>query len=245
MKLRWRAASAALAAALLLGGLSACTSSPRTSYTTASGEEVAVDWKDFPAPSGNEPDQLLRAPVAEDIESVSAGILTDITAALTQEFGLAWATSGESSWHAGAGNGYGGVAMSTTYNSVSWASGTVPPSAEWARVVEIVNGFASARGLDKTGLESPETFVWFGTAYGDTQWVSVEIHDAALAPAGKAASNYAQIKQPPAAIFLSYGATALPRNDRPAFIKDLEPFAGLERPESTTSDKVRPPFRSA
>lgn len=212
--------------------------SPKTSYTTASGQEVAVDWKDYPAPSGNEPDQLLRAPAAEDIESVSAGILTDIMAALTQEFGMAWATSGESSWHPGGGNGngYGGVAMSTTYNSAGWLSDTVPASTDWARVVEIVDGFTSARGLGTIRLESPEPYVWFGTAYGESQWVSVEIHDAALDPAGKAAANYAQIKQPPAAISLSYGATAIPRNDRPAFIKALEPFAGLERPEPTTSD---------
>ena len=236
MKLRCRATSAVLAAVVLLSWLAASVSSPKTSYTTASGQEVTVDWKDYPAPSGNDPDELLRAPVAEDIEAAATGILTDIMAALTQEFGLVWAFSGESSWHAGAGNGYGGVSMGTTFNSVRWVGETVPSGSDWARVVAIVDGGTSTRGLGKTRLESPEPYVWFGTVYGDSQWVSLEIHDAALDPAGKAASNYAEIKQPSAAISLSYGATAIPRNVLPAFIKVLEPFIGLDPPEPTTSD---------
>lgn len=254
-------AVALLSAVVLLGGLAACTPLPSTTYTNASGQEVTVNWRDFPGPAGVDPNGILAAPVKEDAEAVSAELLLDIKTALSQEFGVVWESWGDASWHTPSGNGFGGKTKSTTYNSVRWFSNTAPAAtADWDRIVEIIDGFTQAQGLGKVMLEHNrgyyrqipssdkdllerfgttdprEAYVWFGTAYGASQWLSVEIHHAGRDPRGKAAAEYRELKQPAASISLDYGVTTLARDDVAAFKKALEPFTGLEQPAATTSD---------
>lgn len=254
-------AATLLSASLLLAGLAACTPLPSTTYTNASGQQVTVNWRDFPGPAGVDPHAILAAPVKEDAEAAGAQLLLNIKTALSQEFGVAWDSWGEPSWHAPNGNGFGGKTTSTTYNSVRWFSDTAPATtADWDRIVEIINGYSQAQGLGKVVLEHKrgyyrqipssdkdllerfgttdrrEAYVWFGNAYGSSQWLSVEIHHAGRDPRGKAATEYQDLKQPAASISLDYGVTTLPRDDVAAFKKALEPFAGLEQPAATTSN---------
>lgn len=85
-----------------------------------------MNWKDYPAQAGIEAAGILGAPVKEEAEVVSADILEEIRETLDAEFGLQWTANGEAGWYPAGGNGYGGDAMTTTFNSVSWNSNTAP-----------------------------------------------------------------------------------------------------------------------
>jgi len=261
MKHTRHVAALMLSAVMLVGGLTACTPLPSTTYTNESGTEVTVNWRDFPGPAGVDPNDILAAPAKEDSEAVSAELLQEIKTALSHEFGVAWKSRGEPGWYDPSGNGFGGKTMSSTYNSVSWSSDTAPAAtADWDRIVEIIDGFTQAQGLGKVMLEHNrgyyrqppssdkdllerfgttdprEAHVWFGTAYGASQWLSLEIHHAGRDPRGKAVAEYQELKQAVTSISIDYGVTTLAREDVPAFKKALRPFTGLEQPESTTSD---------
>ena len=75
-----------------------------------------------------------------------------------------------------------------------------------------------------------------GTAYSGMQWLSVYVVDVDRDPTGSAAKDCEESKLPPRSISISYGVTTVPRADRAALAKALEPFAGLTPPTPTTSD---------
>lgn len=232
-----------------LAGLSACAS-PTTTYTNAAGQAVTVDWKDYPVHAGNLPEDVLAAPVKEDAEEVSEAILTEIKAALDAEFGLEWVASGESGWYHTQGNGYGGKSMTTTWNSVSWNSKTAPAeTVDWERTLAIVSGITNAHGLGpvklspvaedpkKYGITDPkELYWWTGTAYADSQWLSLAVVNVDRDSTGEAAKDYAKTGLPPRSISIDYGVTTVAQADRAALEAALAPFSGLTRPEPTTSD---------
>lgn len=241
--------------------LGACAPAPTTTCTNAAGAEVTVDWRNYPAHAGNDAAEILNAPVKEEAEAVSADILEEIRQALGAEFGLQWTASGESGWHPTQGNGYGGTAMTTTFNSVSWTSGSAPAeTSDWEKVLAITSGITTARGLgpvklspgadiltddpawhdelvEKYGTADLEKLYWWsGDAYGSSQWFTLNLVNVDRDATGTAAKEYADSKLPPRSISLSYGTTTIAEADLPAFKQALEPFAGLTPPEPTTSD---------
>lgn len=256
-----RIGAATLSAGMLAGILSACGPAPTTTYSNAAGQEVTVNWKDYPGPSGVEPGDILASPTVEDADAAGSKIMTDLKTTLTDEFGVSWSSEGESGWYPSSGNGYGGHAMTSTLNSDIWHSNTVSSStADWLRIIDIANTITQAQGLGTVTLEHErdyylqgverekelldlfgstdpaESYVWFGTAYGASQWLSVNIHHAGRDPRGKAAQEFRELGLPEATVSISYGATTVPADDLPAFKDALKPFAGLEHPEPTTSD---------
>ncbi|WP_449374378.1 hypothetical protein [Arthrobacter psychrolactophilus] len=181
-------------------GLSGCAAAPTSSYTNAAGEEVTVNWKDYPAHAGNDAATVLNAPVKEDAEGVSAAILDELKTALTEEFKLQWTASGEAGWFPTQGNGYGGKSMTATFNSVSLDSDSAPAAtSDWERILTIANSITSAHGLgpvklspdadalkndpawhqellDKYGTADPDKLYWWnGTAYANSQWLSISL----------------------------------------------------------------------
>lgn len=242
-------------------GLSGCAAAPTSTYTNAAGEEVTVSWKDYPLHGYSLPEEILAAPVKEDVEGISTAILDELKAVLAEEFQLQWTASGETGWYPNQGNGYGGKSMTTTFNSVQWDSDNAPvESSEWARILAIINRITTARGLgtmklspdadtvkndpawheelvEKYGTADPHKLYWItGTAYADSQWFSVYLVNVDRDTTGKAAAEYEKSGFPPRTISLSYGATTVSRDDLPAFKDALAPFQGLTPPEPTTSD---------
>lgn len=259
-KCTFRTVTVAAAVASLIG-LGGCSAAPTSTHTNAAGEEVTVDWKDYPAHAYSLSEELLAAPVKEDAEGVSAAILDELKATLAEEFGLQWTSSGEAGWYPTQGNGYGGKAMTTTFNSVSWDSDSAPAkTSDWERILAITNRITTARGLgavklspdadtlkidpawhqelmEKYGTADLEKLYWWsGTAYADSQWISVSLVNVDRDTTGKAAAEYEKSGLPPRSISLSYGVTTVSSEDLPAFKEALKPFEGLQNPEATTSD---------
>lgn len=260
LRIKVGAVTAAVSMAVAVA-LSACSESPTSTYTNTAGEEVTVNWKDYPAHAYSLSEELLAAPVKDDAEGVSAAILDELKANLTEEFGLQWTSSGEAGWYPAQGNGYGGKAMTTTFNSVSWDSDSAPAeTSDWERILAITNRITTARGLgavklspdadtlkndtawhqelvEKYGTADREKLYWWsGTAYADSQWLSVSLVNVDRDTTGKAAAEYEKSGLPPRSISLSYGVTTVSSEDLPAFKEALKPFEGLQNPEATTSD---------
>lgn len=260
VKLSVRSWAACVALASVLG-LGACAAPPTTTYTNGAGQEVTVNWKDYPLHAYSLPGDLLQAPVKEEAEIVSARLLGEIRAALTKEFGMAWESTGEDRWNPELGNGYGGQAMTTTYNSAEWRTATIPAStAQWKKIVRVISRITTAHGLgpvqltqdgdsfkndpewqkelvEKYGTADPQKLYWWdGTAYTGSQWLLVNLVNVDRDISGRAAKEYQESNFPARSISISYGLTTVPSADLAAFEKALEPFVGLTPPEPTTSD---------
>lgn len=259
-KSTFRAALVTAAVASFVG-MSGCAASPTSSYINAAGTKVTVNWKDYPAHAYSLAEEILTAPVKEDAEGVSAAILDELKAALTEESELQWTANGEAGWYPEQGNGYGGKATTTTFNSVSWDSDSAPvESSDWEKILAITNRITSARGLgpvklspdaaslkndpawhqellDKYGTTDPNKLYWWtGTASANSQWLSIALVNVDRDTTGKAAAEYEKSGLPPRSISLSYGVTTVSRDELAAFKDALEPFEGLTPPEATTSD---------
>ena len=254
-------AVSAFAVAAVLASASACAAGPTTTHTNTAGQEVTVNWRDYPLHAYTMPDEVLAAPVKENAEEISAAILSEIKTALGSEFNLHWNARGEQGWYPSSGNGYGGKSMTTTWSSVGWESDTAPAeTADWEMVMAITSRITRAHGLgpvkvthhgdtfkndlewqkdllEKYGTADPQKLWWWdGTAYSGMQWLSINIVDVDRDSTGAAAKEYEQSKLPPRSISISYGITTVSRADRAALEQALEPFAGLTPPTPTTSD---------
>ncbi|MEO6530007.1 MAG: hypothetical protein ABI563_19375 [Specibacter sp.] len=258
LSIRSWAACVALVSVLGLGG---CAAPPTTTYTNGAGQEVTVNWKDYPLHAYSLPGDLRQAPVKEEGGVVSARILGQIRAALTKEFDFAWESTGEPGWQPDLGNGYGGQAMTTTYNSVEWSSTTSPAStAQWQKIVRVISRITTAHGLgpvtlthdkdtfkndaewqkdlvEQYGTADPQKLWWWdGTAYSGSQWLSVYLVNVDRDTTGRAAKEHQESHFPAHSVSISYGVTTVRSADLAAFEKALEPFMGLTPPEPTTSD---------
>ncbi|MFC8303982.1 hypothetical protein ACFUCV_09910 [Specibacter sp. NPDC057265] len=256
---RWTALAAASVALLL--GASACAAPPTTSYTNETGQEVTVNWKDYPVSAGLLPEDFSHAVTQEEAQATSDAVLTDIRAALTSVHAFEWSTRGEAAWFPGGGNGYGGKVMTSTFNSTQWESATAPASnAEWEEIVAVTSRITTKHGLggvqllfdhenfktdhswqkdliDKYGTADPQRLWWWeGTAYTRSQWLVLHMVNVDRDTTGAAAKETEDSGLPARSISISYGATAVPAKDQAALTQALEPFVGLTPPEATTSD---------
>ncbi|MCU1437245.1 MAG: hypothetical protein JWP66_332 [Naasia sp.] len=255
--MRRRAIPRAAALAAAIGALAGCASPPTTTYTAANGASVTVDWREYPGHADQDPDQVLQAPVAEEVAERAENVLGAIERRLAEEFGFDWEDGpGESVLVRTGGNGYGGDSLYVVYNSTTRESLTVPDFADWNRVLEIVDAVAPAYGFEPVRLDSvsvtgeeygvgPEqkdekgAWQWNGVALAPGQWLSVGVVDVERDASGEAAEEMAGSVEHgwnPRSVSLSYGATTLHHRDRASFLERLAPFQGLPRPEPTTSD---------
>ncbi|MHA7304458.1 hypothetical protein ACX80E_04305 [Arthrobacter sp. TMN-49] len=260
MRISIRATVASVALATLFS-LAACSAPPTTTYPNGAGQDVTVNWRDYPLSAGSLPDDLALTPVSEDAEAISAGLLGEIKTALTAEYGMAWESAGEAGWFPTTGNGYGGETMTTSYNSHEWRSTTLPAATtEWKKIMGTISGLTAARGLgpvkltqdsgffnndpawqkklvEKYGTADPQQLYWWnGTAYSGSQWLAVTMVNVDRDTTGRAATEYQELKLPARSISISYGVATVARDDLPALKQALEPFMGLTPPEATTSD---------
>ena len=69
-----------LVALTLATTVTSCAPSPTTTYRDDSGKTLTVDWADYPGRDGMDAADVLRAPPAEEIRTVSGNILGEIEA---------------------------------------------------------------------------------------------------------------------------------------------------------------------
>jgi hypothetical protein len=245
--------AAAVAVALALG---ACAPSPTSTYVNASGEEVTVNWADYPGHAYYDADEVLKAPPAEDIETVSSAVIGEIEQRLTAEFALAWEDGPDGDqFHPLKGNGYGGPSLYVTFNSVSRESLGIPrSSAEWRRILDVVNDVLASHGFGDVQLEftdrdesseeggrsnSDEHWQWAGMAHHNSEWVMVSLMDVDRDTSGEAMKEMKgsiEYGWNPRSVNILYGATTLSAASRAEFLNSALPFTGLARPDATTSD---------
>ncbi|GAA3622385.1 hypothetical protein GCM10022200_00640 [Microbacterium awajiense] len=236
-----RAAVIAVCATLTLTLAGCAAASPTTTYTDASGQEVTVDWSDYPAHAGIDADAVLEAPVAEDVEArweiIRAAVVDAIDVALDGALDDAsWSERGDGGWTDEIGNGYGGQSMLSTYNSGSWEAEIVLPREDWDRVIAAAQAELAEWGITGVGPEPTEVPEWldYGDFFEGPEFVSVAVQDASLdADAHSGALERGWLVS---GISLFYGIQTISEADRAAFTAAAAPFAGLERPEPTSSD---------
>lgn len=262
---RFRWGTAFLLTASAAFALTACTPSPQTTYVAENGQEVTVDWVDYPGQAGVDSAQVLLAPSAEETRDRSVAILGEIEARLSDEFGLVWenAPSGDGQrvdgdFYLSQGNGYGGESLYVTFNALGRESLSIPASDEdWDRIIVIIAEITQSYGLgdlNSDGLEMMENsderaplageslgsyWQWGGTAYGRSQWVYVSLMDVDRDETGAALEDMKgsiEYGWNPRSINISYGATILPAADRALYVRRVAPFEGLARPAATSSD---------
>lgn len=233
--------------------LTAC-SSPETTYTGATGQQVTVSWADYPGEAGQDDEQVRRAPTQDEVEELSTDLFDDIEVALTEEYELDWYSREEGDgplWFRTEGNGYGGESAYTSYNSPQrQATGIPTDPADWDRVVQIVDEVVQDHGLGPLVMhetyagerqQSAEAYgtdpdgwpYWNGMASGDAGWFTLGLTDRTRRPdtADDDGDGW-----PARSIDLFYGATTIADDQRATFDERLAPFEGLEQPEATHSD---------
>ena len=151
-----------LLASLALSGCSAfgLGPSPTTTYTDAHGEDVTVDWMNYPANAGQNGEALLGRPDQTALEPEARAFIGNLQAAIAAASGLEM-TSEESEddwfsdehWFPQQGNGYGGESMLITVNCCESATDGVPRPAQWQAVLDAASEVTIAAGLGPLVLE--------------------------------------------------------------------------------------------
>ena len=227
---------------------------PTTTYEGADGESVTVSWEDYPANSGYAADEILAAPAEGEVVDRWDAMKLEIEERLVA-WDLDFAPALDDGWFPQSGNGYGGASSLVTYNSEEQLSTGIPPREDWPEIVAIIDGVLAEHGIDPIELDAddpqelgPDSWlleqygstdpdewsVWNGTAYSNAEWFSLTIRDDDLFP-GEVAPEPDEERGEHWVSF-SYGATTVPDAEREAFERRVEPFRGLDLPQSTSSD---------
>lgn len=250
-------AGAGLAVVVLCG----CTVSPTTTSAREDGEQVTVDWQDYPGHAWIEADHALAAPSPDEAERIGTDVLDDVESALSARYELTWSTRTDATWAPRSGNGYGGSSSYVTYNSASRETDDLPRDPrDWRRVIEVVSAVSQQHGLgpvvleherfrrdgdeealrslqEEAGSADPDrSWRWSGVATSGSEWLMVDLTDVYRHPDDAKVEELENIGVPPRSISLTYGVTTIADGERDAFRARLAPFEGLDKPESTASD---------
>lgn len=236
-------------------------SDARGVVTVEAGEDGdrEVFWRDYPGIPELDSEDVLDGPTLEEGEANGRALMAEIEAALTAEFGLAWAPAPETNGGQDdfpAQNYYGGESMLRVLNVSGRPSTSVPATwTEKERMLAVIADVAAGYGytdmsfdhdagymteeevVEAYGGATPEEMVLLmGTLQGQTgQWLMLSMHDLSLDHEGRFAEQF-ENGGPDGSISLLYGANGLlPSADRAEFERRLEPYIGLERPEPLPS----------
>lgn len=151
-----------LLAAVALTGCSAfgVAPSPTTTYTDAQGEEITVDWADYPASAGQDGEALLGRPDQMALEPEARALIGNLQAAITAASGLEMTSPkpvddwfSNEHWFPQQGNGYGGESMLITVNCCELATDGVSPPSQWQAILDAASEVTRAAGLGPLVLE--------------------------------------------------------------------------------------------
>lgn len=240
---RWFIAGVCALAIALAG----CAASPTTTYTDAAGEQVTVNWRDYPADAYTDAADVLALPAVEDVDARWRAIRADLVTAIEAEFAgelpaLRWAARGDDGWYPYEGNGYGGDSMLRVYNSASWEADVIIPRDEWPRVSAAATAALAKWGIAPSDSSDPDDpaardlarWLHYTDYFAGGEFLTVSVLDATLDH--EALADTKEYGHQIAGISLFYGIQTISRGERDEFTAAAEPFEGLTRPEATHSD---------
>ena len=151
-----------LLVAVALTGCSAfgVAPSPTTTYTDAQGEEITVDWADYPASAGQDGEALVGRSDQTALEPEARVLIANLQAAIEDASGLEMTAAksedvwfSDEHWFPQPGNGYGGESMLITVNCCELATDGVPGPSQWQAVLDAASEVTRAAGLGPLVLE--------------------------------------------------------------------------------------------
>lgn len=159
--------AALTASALALAGCGVLGNqpSPVSTYVGADGEQVTVDWADYPGEAGQDSEALRAGPDQDEIVPLATDLVNRVRAAVELEADTRLIPTrdesewfGEESWFSASGNGYGGETMLVTVNCCELQSGSAPATDRWRGLVDAVSAVTEEYGLGPVVLqhEAPE-----------------------------------------------------------------------------------------
>lgn len=222
-----------------------------TEEVAADGARETVHWKEYPGVPGLTAAETLAGPSLEDGLRDGDAMISEIEAALSDEFAITWADRPEATVDSlfPAENYFGGSSMLYGINLPEAVSEqTVTGWDRKQRVLEIASTVLAKYDfgplvLDQERVPTPSEEAVY--AYGSTdpaeqaivattadgpsgQWFTVTITDSAKDRTGRFAENGWTLDS----VSLFYGANALlPEDDRAAFEARAEPFSSFALPE--------------
>ncbi len=226
--------------------------SPTTTYTDESGNEVTVEWVNYPANAGVDGEALIGYPDQAEIEPAARELVEQLRAAITESSGFELDSSepeqdwfDSDHWFPQQGNGYGGDSMLVTVNCCEMASDGVPTPHKWQSVLDAASQVAENAGLgrfvveeipDYCDAEGKQCWLWAARATNGVQWVSLTIQDHSLDPTGDAVREAEKYGWPIASVGFEYGATVVVAGGKDDFARAMVPFVGLRMPAATSSN---------
>lgn len=236
--------------------------SPTTTVTADDGSQVVLDWADYPADSYEDPEDVLAAPRAEDVERVGEEQLLALQSATEPVApGLAWALDQPDDvtfepFPVG-GNGYGGPSLHQVYNSPTNLGDGLADDADWSAIVGAVEARLAELGYGELEWEFDRLpYAYETVAERDAQVVE---QFGSLDPAemwmwsgtARQGSMWVWVSiwderregaptEPwqgaESGVSLFIGGTVVSERDEEAYANGVAPFEGLSRPTSTHSD---------
>ncbi|MGZ0712393.1 hypothetical protein ACWPKO_29055 (plasmid) [Coraliomargarita sp. W4R53] len=134
--------------------------SPTTTYQSADGEDVVVNWVDYPAEAGVDAAEIVKAPDRDEIEPLVRELMADLRAAIDEAAEVSLASVApeqewfaDANWHTSSGNGYGGESMLVTLNCCDLQTDTAPPAQRWDAVLAAASNVTEQHGLGPIVLD--------------------------------------------------------------------------------------------
>lgn len=248
-------AAIGLVAAVMTGCALLSPASPTSTVTDAAGQQVTLDWADYPADDDKDPAEVLAAPRAEQVEAVGEQLLADLQGAVdAHRAGSAWQRGRDGGVHEHDGNGYGGPTMHRTLNSAELL--THEALGDWPALVAVLDAELAEHGygpiewefdretyahetaaerdaavVEQFGsLDPAQMWQWAGDAHDGTMWVSIILQDR-----DRPAAPDASAAEPERLLAIMVGGTVISAADEQAYRDGIAPFEGLEPPDATHS----------
>lgn len=249
-------ASIGLIAAVVTGCSLIFGSSPTSTVTGADGQQVTLDWADYPAGASVPADQVLAAPRAEEVEAVGNQVLLGLQAAVDAHApGLDWERDGDGEVFESGENGYGGPSLHRVLNSAELSTAEAPD--DWPALAAAIDAELALHGYGPVAwdfgrepyahetraerdadvrstngsLDPAQMWQWMGNADDGSMWVSVMLWDV---DRGVGAPPEA-LRDEPQMLAILVGGTVISAADEEAYRDGIAPFEGLEPPEATHS----------
>lgn len=236
--------------------------SPVTTVTDGSGQEIVLNWADYPADPNLDPGDVLAAPRAEDVPGVGETELERLRSAVDAVTpSLKWAPQGTGTNDSLldstiGGNGYGGPSLHRIYNSPDLAGGGLTAETDWSVVSAAINTELTELGytpvvwdFDRPAYthqtrseRDAEIIDQYGSLDPDRMWLwsGIAERDSMWVAVtiwderrGGAKEYWPDV---PSGVGLFIGGTVIATSDEEAYVAGVAPFTGLQRPQSTGSD---------